>query len=119
MSARAVSRSGLVVSFVFALNGCSGSGTTPPADPSSPRAAATFAKSFGDASNNSAFLAAPTSDGGYVFVGGWGGWVNNHYEDGFRSHHSDELWVSKLDANGDSQWQLLLGEGFEGDGPPD
>jgi hypothetical protein len=115
MSARVVSRGGLVASFVLALNGCSGSSTTPPSDPSAPRAAATFAKSFGDARNNSAFLAAPTADGGYVFVGGWGGWVETTSLDQFSLHNADELWVNKLDANGDSEWQVLLGEGIESD----
>lgn len=96
---------------VLILAGCSGTGTPPPRDPDAPRPDATFAKSFGDAHNNSALVALPASEGGYVFVGGWGGWIDPDERD----HNSNELWVGKLDANGDSEWQLLLGEGFESD----
>lgn len=101
-----------LASVVLILAGCSGTGAPPrDPDPNGVPAAATFAKSFGNARNNSALVALPASDGGYVFVGGWGGWID---PDG-RDHDPEEMWIGKLDANGDSEWQLLLGEGFESD----
>lgn len=104
-----------IASVLLVLAGCSGTGTPPPGerDPDAIPAAATFAKSFGNARNNSALVALPATEGGYVFVGGWGGWIDT---DG-RDHNPTEMWVGKLDANGDSEWQVLLGEGFESDEP--
>ncbi|HKS55515.1 MAG TPA: hypothetical protein VJS12_09530 [Steroidobacteraceae bacterium] len=103
-----------LASIVLVLAGCTGTGTPPrDADPNGIPAAATFAKAFGDARNNSALVAVPAAEGGYVFVGGWGGWVDPNGRD----HDPDDMWVGKIDANGDSEWQLLLGEGFESDEP--
>ena len=61
--------------------------------------AVTFSKSYGGPGSDEARAAIPTADGGYVFVGG-------HGEEDDGAH---DLWISKLDANGDVQWQRAIG----------
>jgi hypothetical protein len=60
--------------------------------------ATTFSKSFGGPQDDYARAAIPTSDGGYLYVGTYDS------DEGKYGH----LWVNKLDANGNSEWQRIV-----------
>lgn len=69
-------------------------------------AATTFSKSFGGAGFDEARAAIATSDGGHVFVGAVGGDSQGG---------STDLWISKLDAVGNVEWQRAIGGRSAGD----
>ena len=74
--------------------------------------AATWSKSFGGDLSDSAAAAIPTADGGYLFVG------NRDAVDedsGLRTAGSvGLLWVTKLDALGDIEWERRLSDAAVG-----
>ena len=78
---------------IAALAGCGGGGSA--------GTATTFSKSFGGAGYDEARSAIPTRDGGTFIVGK----VNGDY-----IGEGANLWAGKLDANGELQWQLAIGE---------
>jgi hypothetical protein len=87
------------------LSGCPGGGSSPPppnddGTPAPPRAT-TFSKSFGGPGFDSAHAALQSSDGGYVFVGAIDGTGNFLGE--------EDLWINKLDGNGNIEWQRAIG----------
>lgn len=86
----------VALALVLVLAGCGGGGGGGGSDPGAP---VTFSKSYGGAGHDLARSAIGTSDGGYVFVGS---------VDGSRSLAGD-LWISKLDADGNVQWQSAIG----------
>ena len=64
------------------------------------RTATTFSRSFGGPGFDEARAAAATRDGGYVFVGAVGG----------DSQGGDtDVWIAKLDAAGNTEWQRAIG----------
>jgi hypothetical protein len=86
------------------LGGCpSGSARQPPSEDGTPAAprGTTFSKSFGGDNWDAARAAIATSDGGYAFVGT----VNSTGDEGV-----GDLWISKLDANGNIDWQRAIGD---------
>ena len=87
---------GLILLTSFGAASCGGGGG---AGGNGNTSATTFSKSFGGPGSDEARAATPTADGGYVFVGGYGGDGNGLEQD---------VWISKLDANGDVQWQRTL-----------
>jgi hypothetical protein len=64
----------------------------------------TFSKSFGGPLHDEARLAIRTSDGGYAFAGELAGRDDTHDD----SVWIGELWLSKLDRNGDIEWQSIV-----------
>jgi hypothetical protein len=94
----------VIAAFAVAVlvQGCpsspSGGGQAQPGE--APRAT-TFSKSFGGAGFDMANAAIGASDGGYAFVGALDG-------EPLRGDYS-KLWINKLDANGNTQWQRTLG----------
>ena len=92
----------LIAALCVSCGGTVGSGGTA-GDRMAAGAAATFSKSFGGPGDDEARSAIPTSDGGYVFVGGVNEACCSGTSDG-------QLWITKLDANGDVQWQRAIGD---------
>jgi hypothetical protein len=62
-------------------------------------------KTYGGSGNDYAYAIAPTGDGGYVVVGQTFSFGDGYYD----------VWVLKLDAQGDAQWQKTYGA-TSGDG---
>jgi hypothetical protein len=72
--------------------------------------ATTFSKSFGGPGFDVARAAIPTSDGGSVFVGTRDGTLRLPNRVDLDALADGDLWVSKLDANGNLEWQRAIGE---------
>lgn len=64
-----------------------------------------WSHTFGDQGNNECRSVLQTDDGGYALVGWKGVWHNGNY--------SDDFWLIRTDANGDSIWSRTIG----GDAP--
>lgn len=62
-------------------------------------------KSYGGSGEDVAWNAVPTSDGGYIVDGR----TNSTDGDVTVSHGGDDIWILKLDANGNLQWQKSIG----------
>jgi hypothetical protein len=92
----------------FGIAGCTGSGPAPVDPETGERTAATFAKSFGGPAYDGAVAAIPASDGGSVFVGYLDGFIQ--YADGQREARDSDVWIVKLDANGEVEWQRNFGD---------
>ncbi len=103
------------------LAGCP-SGSSPPPPPNDdgtppPVSATTFSKSYGGVGVDEARAAVPTNDGGFVFVGvrDADAGVGSDFVDP-RAFAGGDVWISKLDANGNVEWQRAIGERAPSDG---
>ncbi|MGH7179777.1 MAG: hypothetical protein ACREJC_20545, partial [Tepidisphaeraceae bacterium] len=88
------------IASIIATGGGSSGGTDENGNPLPP-AAATWFKSFGGPNDDIAYSAIATRDGGFAFAG----MFNDNGQTG-------DLWLTKLDALGDVQWQRAYGERF-------
>jgi hypothetical protein len=61
-----------------------------------------WTRTFGTIHTELGSFVRKTMDGGYIITGKWCAWIMPHWGD---------LFVLKTDANGDEQWNIILGEG--------
>jgi outer membrane protein assembly factor BamB len=93
----------LTLAWLLGPTGCGGGGGGGGAG-----TAATFSRSFGGPGFDSASAAIATRDGGYLFVGQRDGSVAPPTQ---AAEEADgDLWITKLDANGELEWQRAIGE---------
>jgi hypothetical protein len=69
----------------------------------------TWEKSFGGTGRDEATAVQQTTDSGYIVAGI--SWSNNGDVTG--NHGMDDMWVIKLDANGNMQWEKSYGGGTD------
>jgi hypothetical protein len=91
----------LLVAVTALAAACGGSAPDGDGTAATGHGATTFSRSFGGGGHDEARAVAHTSDGGYVFVGAIGG---------DRKGNGTDLWINKLDANGNVEWERAIGE---------
>jgi len=64
-------------------------------------------KSFGGSSSDKAYTVQQTTDGGYVLAGE--SWSTDGDVSGNHGNGKNDYWITKLDSNGNLQWQKCLG----------